>query len=292
MKHLFVILAACLAAFPAFAKVAAPPFTEAVLPIGSDLYAVAIGPGGPGKEFGSDATNGGLYKITSGGAKIEIPLSDGQGLRNPTGLTEIDGQIFMVDGNQILSVSPDGTVTWRVTLKEEGVFLYDVEILNETTLIVSDFGRGVFVSVAAGSGKVQPYLPDVQIKGLARFEIAESGIFAVSWGADDAWDSALHLVSNSANGAKATMLTDGFGNLESVEVIDGQVVVGGYRGHKAFPNTKLMHVARDGTVKPLGTAAATKGVSDMYFAGSSVWLTYFYDAAFERLPARTLLSAE
>ena len=292
MTKLLAILAACVIAYPASAKQAVPPFTEAVLPIGAELYAVAIGPGGPGKEFGSDATNGGLYKITRGGAKVEIPLSDGKGLRNPTGLAEIDGQIVVVDGNQIISVSTDGAVNWRKTLNEEGVFFYDVEVLDETTLIVSDFGRGVFVSVAARSGEIQHYLGDVQIKGLARFEIAEAGIFAVSWGADDAWDSALYLISNSANGAKAKMLTDGFGNLESVEVIDGKVVVGGYRGHEAFPNTKLMRVALDGTVKPLATGAATKGVSDMYFEGSFVWLTYFYDAAFERLPAHTLWSAE
>lgn len=292
MKKLLAIIAACVVAFPAIAKQAAPAFTEAVLPIGTDLYAVAIGPGGPGKEFGSDATNGGLYKIGRGGAKIEVALSDGQGLRNPTGLAQIDGQIILVDGNQIISVSTDGVVNWRKTLKEEGVFFYDVEVLDETTLIVSDFGRGVFVSVAASSGEIQPYLGEVKIKGLARFEIAEAGIFAVSWGADDAWDSALYLVSNTGNGAQAKMLTAGFGNLESVEVIDGNVVVGGYRGHEAFPSTKLMRVALDGSVKPLGTAAATKGVSDMYFEGSSVWLTYFYDAAFEQIPVQTLWRAD
>ena len=191
----------------------------------------------------------------------------------------------MVDGNQVISVSTDGKVNWRKTLGEEGVFFYDIEALDETTLIVSDFGRGVFLSVDAGSGDIQPYLRDVKIKGLARFEIAKAGIFAVSWGADDAWDSALHLISP---GGKAKMLTSGFGNLESVEVIDGKVVVGGYRGHETFPNTKLMRVGLDGTVKPLAPAAATKGVSDMYFEGSSVWLTYFYDAAFERVPAQTL----
>ncbi len=292
MNRFLAILAACLLAFPAAAKQAAPPFTEAVLPIGTDLYAVAIGPGGPGKEFGSDATNGGLYKITSGGAQAAIELSDGKGLRNPTGLAEIKGRIVMVDGNEIISVSTDGVVHWRRTLSEEGVFFYDIEVLDEATLIVSDFGRGVFVSVDAVSGDIQPYLGGVQIKGLARFEIAESGIFAVSWGADDAWDSALYLVSIGTGGAKAKMLTSGFGNLESVVVIDGKVVVGGYRGHEAFPNTKLMHVALDGTVKPLASAAATKGVSDIYFEGSSVWLTYFYDAAFERLPARTLWGGE
>ena len=279
-------------AFPAIAKQAVPPFTEAVLPIGAELFAVAIGPGGPGKEFSSDATNGGLYKITRGGAKVEILLSDGLGLRNPTGLAKIDGQIVVVDGNQIISVSTDGVVNWRKTLNEEGVFFYDVEVLDESTLIVSDFGRGVFVAVAARSGEIEPYLGDIKIKGLARFEIAEAGIFAVSWGADDAWDSALYLVSNNGNSAHAKMLTDGFGNLESVEVINGKVVVGGYRGHEAFPNTKLMRVALDGTVKPLATGTATQGVSDIHFEGSSVWLTYFYDAAFKQLPAQILLSAE
>lgn len=49
-------------AHPAFAERAnisgLPPYTEAILPVGTDLYAVAIGPGGPGEEFGSDEANG------------------------------------------------------------------------------------------------------------------------------------------------------------------------------------------------------------------------------------------
>ena len=149
MRTLLMAAAICVVALPAIAKQAAPPFTEAVLPKGSDLYAVAIGPGGPGKEFGSDATNGGLYRIKPNGEQIEIVLSDGQGLRNPTGLAEVNGQIVLVDGNQVISVGTDGVVNWRKTLNEEGVFFYDVEVLDEATLLVSDFGRGVFVSVAS-----------------------------------------------------------------------------------------------------------------------------------------------
>lgn len=283
-------LAACVVAFPAFAGQTVPPFTEAVLPIGGDLYAVAIGPGGPGEEFGSDATNGGLYRIEPGGEPVAIELSDGQGLRNPTGLVEVDGHIVLVDGNQVISVTTDGAVNWRKTLNDDGVFFYDVEVLNQTTLIVSDFGRGKFVSVSARSGEIEPYLEDVQIKGLARFEIAEAGIFAVSWGADDAWNSALYLVSHSGATTTAKMLSDGFGNLESVEVIDGNVVVGGYRGHKDYPSAKLMSVTPDGTVQPLAAGSTTQGVSDIYSRGSAVWLTYFYDAAYEMLSMNTLLN--
>ena len=296
MTRLLPFLAAFAAAFPAIAgqasPVTTPPFTEAVLPIESDLYAVAIGPGGPGKEFGSDATNGGLYRIEPGSTPVAIELSDGQGLRNPTGLVEVDGHIVLVDGNQIISVTTDGVVNWRKTLTDDNVFLYDVEVLDEATLIVSDFGRGSFVSVSARSGETQPYLGDVQIDGLARFEITEAGILAVSWGADDAWDSALYLVSHSDETATAEMLSDGFGNLESVESVDGNVVVGGYRGHREFPSVKLMHITPDGTVRPLAAGSATQGVSDIYFDGSSIWLTNFYDAAYEMLPTQKLWDSQ
>ncbi len=267
-----------------------PAYSEAILPIGTELYAVGIGPGGPGVEFGLDAKNGGLYRITPGGAHTRIELSDGQGLRNPTGLIEHDGQIVLVDGNQVISVSPDGAVNWRRSLDEDGVFFYDIEVLDDATLVVSDFGRGVFVSVASKTGSLQPYLEDVQIGGLARFEISENKIYAVSWGADDAWNSAVHLVSITGGAAVSEKLSDGFGNLESVAVINGSVVVGGYRGHEQFPAAKLMRVDSEGTVQPIKVGSDTKGVSDVHFDGTSVWLNYFYDGEYERLPVGALLA--
>lgn len=292
MKKLLSILAAWAIVFPALAGQPVPPFTEAVLPVGPNLYAVAIGPGGPGEEFGSDETNGGLYRIMADGTAEEIGLSDGQGLRNPTGLVGTGGNIVLVDGNQIISVAPDGLVHWRKVLEDDGVFLYDIEALNDDTLIVSDFGRGVFTAIAARTGEIRPYLDGIQINGLARFEVTEKGIYAVSWGTDDAWDSALYLVSNGDGAGKAELLSDGFGNLESVEIIDGNVVVGGYRGHKAFPNVKLLRVGSSGTVQPIATGSTTRGVSDMFSDGTSVWLTYFYDSSFEALPVQKLLQTE
>lgn len=265
-------------------------FSEAVLPIGTELYAVSIGPGGPGEEFGSDAQNGELYKVGTNGAHTKIELSDGQGLRNPTGLVESDGQIVLVDGNQVISVSPEGVVHWRQILDEDGVFFYDIEVLDDDTLLVSDFGRGAFVSVASKTGDIQPYLNDVRVDGLARFEISDDKIYAVSWGADDAWNSAVYLVSFMAGEAVAERLSDGFGNLESVEIINDTVVVGGYRGHERFQASKLMRLDADGDVHPLLAGSDTKGVSDIYFDGTSIWLNYFYDAAYERLPVKTLMT--
>ena len=65
-------LAAGVVAFPAYAQQVVPPYTESLMPVETDLYAVAIGPGGPGEEFGSDATNGGLYRIEPGGMHKKI----------------------------------------------------------------------------------------------------------------------------------------------------------------------------------------------------------------------------
>lgn len=275
-------LSICLLASPAFAEQVLPPFTEALLPMEQELYAVSIGPGGPGEEFGSDATNGGLYRISADGSRTPVELSDGEGLRNPTGLVELNGQIVLVDGNQVISVAPDGRVNWRRSLDADGVFFYDVEALDETTLVVSDFGRGRFVQVSAETGDIKPYLQQTQIAGLARFEIGTEGIYAVSWGSDDAWDSALFHISGS--GKSARLVSSGFGNLESVEVIDGAVIIGGYRGHEAFPDTRLMRVGQDGTVQPLSSGSDTQGVSDIVFDGTHVWLTYFYDADYEKVP--------
>ncbi|MDP5219793.1 hypothetical protein Q5Y75_21435 [Ruegeria sp. 2205SS24-7] len=280
------LLIACTAACPAVAEQKLPPFTEAVLPIGNDVYAVSIGPGGPDEEFGSDATNGGLYKLTPDGTTEEIKLSDGQGLRNPTGMVRSSNQIVIVDGNEIISTALDGTVNWRQALDEDGVFLYDIEALDENTLFVSDFGRGAFLSVATQTGQIQPYLNDLPVSGLARFAIAETGIYAVSWGSDDAWDSALYWVPHSSNGDNAVSLADGFGNLESVEIVNGTVVVGGYRGHEKYPNARLMRVETDGNILPLSAGSHSRGISDMLFDGSSIWLTYFYDASYAELPSQ------
>lgn len=268
-----------------------PPYTEAILPIGADLYAVAIGPGGPGEEFGSDEANGGLYKINTDGAYGIIELSDGKGLRNPTGIVALGDQIVIVDGNQVISTAPDGNVKWRTSLDEEGVFFYDVEALDDASLIVSDFGRGVFLRVSPETGDIQPFHQRIQIKGLARFEIDNDRIYAASWGADDAWDSAVHRVSDISGNAISEILTDGFGNLESVEIVDGELVVGAYRGHKDHQTSKLMRVDADGGVQPLKTGADTRGVSDIFSDGNSVWLTFFYDASFSEVSAERL-SAE
>ncbi|MCL6286198.1 hypothetical protein M3P21_22150 [Ruegeria sp. 2012CJ41-6] len=280
------LLVACTVACPAVAEHKLPPFTEAVLPIGNDIYAVSIGPGGPDEEFGSDATNGGLYKVASDGASEEIKLSDGQGLRNPTGMVRSGNQIVIVDGNEVISTASDGTVNWRQALDEDGVFLYDIEVLDENTILVSDFGRGRFLSVATQTGQIQPYLGDLRISGLARFAVAETGIYAVSWGSDDAWDSALYWVPHSDDGHTAATLSDGFGNLESVELINDIVVVGGYRGHKEHPIAKLMRVETNGTILPLDAGSHSRGISDILFDGSSIWLTYFYDASYAELPSQ------
>ncbi len=265
-----------------------PAYSEAVLPIGTELYSVAIGPGGPDKEFASNVRNGGLYKAGINGTYTKIELSDGQGLRNPTGIVEHNGQIVLVDGNEVISVTTDGTVNWRRKLEQEGVFFYDIEVLDDTTLLVSDFGRGVFIRVTPQSGDMHPYLEQIHIGGLARFEITEDIIYAVSWGADDAWNSALYQISVAGSHPVAEKLSDGFGNLESVAVIDGSVVVGGYRGHERLPTYKLMQLDADGDVYPLQAGANSKGVSDIYFDGRSVWLNYFLDAAYQKVPVEAL----
>ncbi|KIC32224.1 hypothetical protein RA25_12320 [Leisingera sp. ANG-S5] len=277
---------------PAAAGQSLPPFTEALLPMGSNLYAVSIGPGGPGEEFGSDAANGGFYRIVPGGTAEEIELSDGQGLRNPTGLVQAGNQIFIVDGNQVISTAPDGLVNWRQSLDDEGVFFYDVEALDDNTLIVSDFGWGVFVSAEVQTGAIQPYLGDLRINGLARFAIADKGIYAVSWGSDDAWDSALYLVAQSQGSNTADLIADGFGNLESVGLINGNIVVGGYRGHEKFPEARLLSISPEGTVLSLSTGSHSQGVSDIFFDGTSIWLTYFYDAFYKKLSSQTLQKTE
>ncbi len=282
------LLVTCTTAFPVVAEQELPPFTEAVLPMGNDVYAVSIGPGGPDEEFSSDATNGGLYKLTPDGATEEIKLSDGQGLRNPTGMVRSGNQIVIVDGNEVISTASDGTVNWRQALDDDGVFLYDIEALDDDTLLVSDFGRGAFLSVAAQTGQIQPHLCDLRISGLARFAIAETGIYAVSWGSDDAWDSALYWVPHSGNGDTAVAVSTGFGNLESVEVVNGTVVVGGYRGHEKYPNARLLRVETDGSVDPLSVGSHSRGISDILFDGWSIWLTYFYDASYAELPSQAI----
>ncbi|MEP3279829.1 MAG: hypothetical protein ABJN26_27935 [Stappiaceae bacterium] len=293
MKHLGLFIALSVV-HPVAADVVEvtglPSFTEAILPLGSDVYGISIGPGGPGEEFGSTATNGGLYKLGPDGTHEVVTLSDGEGLRNPTGMVEFDDQIVLVDGNQVISLSPDGQVNWRKSHDADGVFFYDVERLNDTTLLVSDFGRGVFVSVSAETGDIQPIMDDVQISGLARFEIADNQIYAISWGSDDAWDSAVHRVSGLDNDAVSVKLADGFGNLEAVEIVNGAVIVGGYRGHEEHQASKLMRLDSDGGLHSLEAGSTTEGVSDIYFDGKSVWFNFFYDGAYAKLPARRVLA--
>ncbi|MFA3920525.1 hypothetical protein [Ruegeria hyattellae] len=267
-----------------------PSFTEAILPLGADVYAIYIGPGGPGEEFGSQETNGGLYKLGPSGAHVSITLSDGEGLRNPTGLVELGDQIVLVDGNQVISLSHEGEVNWRKSHDEEGVFFYDIEVLNNATLLVSDFGRGGFVTVSANTGDIQPALDDVQINGLARFEITDDQIYAVSWGADDAWDSAVYRISGLDEAGLSEKLAGGFGNLESIEVVGGTVVVGGYRGHQNHQAFKLMKLDTEGGVHSLDAGSNTHGVSDIYSDGHSVWLNFFYDEAYAKIPAKHFLS--
>ena len=188
MKFLFAILT-IIALFSGLAVASGktPPYTEAIAVVDDKVFAVAIGPGGPEVEFGLSDINGGLYLLDNGNGFEQIVLSDDNGLKNPTGLVQHNGQLVIVDGNEIISTSQQGAVNWRVKLEREGTFFYDIERLDEDTVLVGDFGNGHFLSVDARTGETAPYAEGATVPGLARFMVTDKGIYAISWGSDDAW---------------------------------------------------------------------------------------------------------
>lgn len=275
-------------AFAALAEtVATPPFTESVHPMGSDVLGVAIGPGGPGVEFSSPETNGGLYRL--GQTATTILMSDGKGLRNPTGLTVADGVIYLVDGNEILAVTADGQVLWRVADGREGVFLWNIELASEGRLLVSDFGNGRFVSVNRADGAISDFASNIQLPGLARFTVGADAIWAITWGSDAGWDSTLHKISQTGAEWTAEAVASGFGNAEAVALMGDSILVGGYRGHETAPAARLMQVDPEtGTVAGLTIGGDTQGISDIMIDGDTVYLTFPPDASYVRLPTTDL----
>lgn len=263
--------------------VTTPPFIEAVHPMNGEVLGVAIGPGGPGVEFSSAETNGGLYRL--GQTNVQIPMSDGKGLRNPTGLTVADGMIYLVDGNEILAVTAEGDVRWRVVDGREGVFLWNIELAADGRLLVSDFGNGRFVSVNRTDGAIRDFAPGLHLPTLARFTVAADAIWAITWGSDTGFDSTLYRVSQNGSDWKADAVTSGFGNAEAVALQGESILVGGYRGHETAPAARLMRVdPATGTVAGLTMGGDTQGISDIMIDGDTVYLTFPPDAKYARFP--------
>jgi len=267
--------------------VTTPPFIESVHPMGGEVLGVAIGPGGPSEEFSSSEANGGLYRL--GQTTTTILMSDGKGLRNPTGLTVADGVIYLVDGNEIIAVTADGEVIWRVADGRAGAFLWNIELIPNGRLLVSDFSNGRFVAVNRADGAISDFASNIQLPGLARFTVEEGAIWAITWGSDTGWDSSLHKISQVGADWTAEAVAGGFGNAEAVALLGGNILVGGYRGHETAPAARLMRVDPvTGTVTGLTIGADTQGISDIMIDGDSVYLTFPPDASYARLPTADL----
>ncbi len=267
--------------------VTTPPFIESVHPMNGEVYGVAIGPGGPGVEFSSPEINGGLYRL--GQTTVQISMSDGKGLRNPTGLTVADGMIYLVDGNEILAVTAEGDVRWRVADEREGAFLWNVELAADGRLLVSDFGNGRFVSVERTDGEISDFAPGLHLPTLARFTVTPEAIYAITWGSDTGWDSTLYRVSQHGSDWKADAVASGFGNAEAVAIQGESILVGGYRGHETTPATRMMRVnPATGTVEGLTMGGDTQGISDIMIDGDTIYLTFPPDAKFARFPTADL----
>ncbi len=71
-----------------------------------------------------------LYKLTPDGEVKEIKLSEGHGLRNPTGMVRSGNQIVILDSNEVISTERDGTINWRQALDDYGVFLYPLYVVK------------------------------------------------------------------------------------------------------------------------------------------------------------------
>lgn len=267
--------------------VTTPPFIEAVYPMNGEVFGVAIGPGGPSVEFSSAETNGGLYRL--GRTTVHIPMSDGKGLRNPTGMTVSNGMIYLVDGNEILAVTPEGDVRWRVVDGREGVFLWDINLGPDDLLLVSDFGNGRFVSVNPADGAISDFAPELQLPTLARFAVTPGAIYAITWGSDTGWDSTLHRIGKNGSSWTAEVVASGFGNAEAVALDGDSIIVGGYRGNESAPEAKLMRVdPTTGTVAGLTVGSDSQGISDITINGETVYLTFPPDGRFVRFPIADL----
>lgn len=284
---LILALGACLSTGAVLADYATPPYTQTMLKVDGNLWAVSIGPGGPDVEFGSSKTNGGLYKISKDKAPEDILPSDGKGFRNPTGLVEHDGTIFIVDGAELIAIDRDRNVLWRTTYNAEGTFFYDIELMADGHLVLSDFGHGRLVLADPQNGKFSKFPESVSVPGLARIVVSGTTIYGTSWGSDDAFDGAVYRIFKDGDQWKTEQVVSGFGNPEAIELVGTKVIVGAYRGHKSVPDAR-MFVVESGKVRSFNPGIETKGASDFARFGNEFWMSMFYDSRLHPVKVGTL----
>lgn len=268
------------------------PYPEAALPDGTDMLVVTIGPGGPGKEFGSSEPNGGFLRIAEDGTTTSVVLPKGVQLINPTGLLGTEDAIYLTDGATVIALDRAGGLLWQKTYDAPGAFLYDIEMLEEGKLLLTDFGNGALVVADIGTGAFSPFPFEGNLPGIARAEVRGDSIIFTQWGSDESFDGAVNRLTK-VNGQWALKpLSGGFGNPEAIAALGEDVLVASYRGHENFQGPGLFRIDTKGTVTPLPDADIGRGASDFLIDHDILVVTRFKDGTIAKLPLSGLRGAQ
>ena len=260
------------------------PYPEAALPDGNDMLVVTIGPGGPGEEFGSSEPNGGFLRIAEDGTTTSVAVPDGVRLINPTGILGTEDAIFLTDGATVIALDRAGGLLWQKTYDAPGAFLYDIEMLEDGQLLLTDFGNGALVLADAKTGAFSAFPFEGKLPGIARAEVQGDTIIYTQWGSDEKFDGAVNRLTNTNGTWALTTLSDGFGNPEAITILGDDIVVASYRGHENFQGPGMFRIDAKGIVTHLPDADIGQGASDFLIDHDNLVVSKFKDGSVVKIP--------
>lgn len=226
---------------------------------------------GVDSDFGNAARDGAIYRVDPDGVVTPIELSEAVGLQNPTSILTLDDRWIIADGSAVVAVDLAGQLLWRSTAAHQDAFLYDLALMDDDVVLLSDFGTGRLFAIDPKSGGITEFDFDKTIPGLARLAVRNGQIFLTTWGSDEAFDGRLQVLKNVDNTWVLKHIAGGFGNPEGVSVLDdASLVVGTWRGREDKPNTRVFHVTPDGVVSPIAAFDGAQGPADLVIADGTL----------------------
>lgn len=226
---------------------------------------------GVDSDFANPAQDGAVYRLGADSTPALIELSDTVGLRNPTAIVTLDDRWVIADGVDVVAADHAGQLLWRSTATHDNAFLYDLAVMHDGMVLVSDFGTGRLFELDPKTGAMTEFAFDTPIPGLARLAILEDRIFLTTWGGGEDFSGTVQVLSKDADTWTLDPVAEGFGNPEGIAVLDGEtLIVGTWRGRADQPDARVFRLTLDGSTTSLTAFDGVTGPADFLVTESAL----------------------
>lgn len=166
--------------------------------------------------------------------------------------------------------------------------MYDIELLEDGKLLLTDFGNGTLVVADINTGAFSPFPFEGKLPGIARVVVHGDSIIYTQWGSDKEFNGAVNRLSKSNGTWTLKTLSGGFGNPEAITMLGDDILVASYRGHKIFQAPGLFRIDTKGTVTHLHNADVGQGAADFLINDDSLVVSKFKDGTVVKIPLSEL----